>query len=798
MSEDQWEDAFDTTNKVPRDVTDTDERLSRPNLLEMDKKKAAQRMFREWNQAHKELKGLKAQWKVNALHTKGYIGVKVLKQQDDNIAHVPTGSRPSTGLNKAARLCRRIRNVIFADPAKPEATPSSDMEDDRDRAEFSTRVLEDECSEGKLDFNLTAGDAFQLGADYGSGFVRFWVDETGGGWQPKDIMALPYAETEDDPLTPQMDPETGLLMDGEPFLRYVREDGALTDDRDEAEKIWFPRLRDELLTSKHVQFIPSICRDLWEADGARIGAMVPLGTVKKVFPDLMKMKEEDLMELLDGKPDQHKELLAPSKRGKGESENIDEKTVFVLTEFHVGCAEYPKGAYLVALGEDHLEVQEEWYDEDEGRPLDIPLTQFAHVFEDDNPYSAGSMQFLGPAQEILATADGAKLEHLDKFKHRKTFLSMGGTLQPAQMQAQVDYLNILPGTEPKYEDLPDFPRVAEKMSLEIRDEMDDESGLQQGGQGVETPSVQSGKHAQTIVAQAHVNIADLIQNAERGLVRGWRIMLQLIRAYYTQPQRVKWVGEDGNYKEREWVGTDLGSTIDVRIQKGSFTQMTPVQKAMELERYAALGEFSPISPQEFKHLLVARVGGLTGLQDDPHRLRARRQVTEWQKGPPESWSPPVQDASGQMVDPNTGQPFNPLSGIFKVRAIDEDPSVAMVRAYELGRSIAGVKFTQWQPQWQAVLEAAYHHARQAAGIVTLAEQQQAAQAQAAQALQPDQIKQQMEGQRQQSETERANIKAGSELQKTEMQTEAEQAKTKIHAQTELMKVQAAQGFRGQQ
>jgi len=47
---------------------------------------------------------------------------------------------------------------------------------------------------------------------------------------------------------------------------------------------------------------------------------------------------------------------------------------------------------------------------------------------------------------------------------------------------------------------------------------------------------------------------------------------------------------------------------------------------------------------------------------------------------------------------------------------DDEPQVAMLRVYELGRALASTKFHKWPPAWQQGLAASYQAARQAAQI----------------------------------------------------------------------------------
>lgn len=747
MSSDQWDGLEDQGNRVDgishtgREGRDTDELF--PNLLTMDKDALAKRLLADWNASNRHVKSIKEQWKVNRARAKGFTGVALIKQQDENRAYIPVGARQSiAGMNKAARLKRRLRATMFADEAKPDAVPSSDEDEDRDSAEMSTRVLEDLTSEGNLHLHQAMGDGFDLGSDYGSGFLRFWVDEQGGGNVPEEIEATPAATSAQQPFVP--DPITGQMV---PTLRYVMPDGTLTDEPGQANRIWLPKIRMELLTGRHVRFLPHTTRDLWEADGVMVGAMVPLSAVLQMFPALADLPEDKRGEITQGRPEDFKDLMPVNKRETGREQ---ERYVFVLSRYHVQSPEYPKGAYIIAVGNGYVVHRGVWFDEENDKPLDIPLTQIAQYHEEDNPYHQGLMELLGPGNEVRSLVLGSFLEHLDKFLNRRVFLPLNSVLRPEQLQMPTGgVLQVNPGGAPAYEELPDFPSIAEKMYTITTADLDDESGLQEAAQGLAPDTVKSGIHAQQIVEQVIVGLSELRQNVQRAYVRAWRILLQLVRAYYTVPQKLRWVGEDGRYKVEEWTGSDLGTTQDVRLARGTFTQLSPVHKAnLALQYFQVVDEQGNrlLSLSDVQHLLTGNVGGYLGLRDDPHRNRVRRQISEFMEGPPQGWQPPPPQV---QVDPMTGQqrqvqPPDPvlqkLAGIWEPLPVDAEPMVARLRAEELGRALAGSRIRRFHPLWRQSLAQAYEQARAAAGIVTVQEQQQAM-------MQQQQAQQQAEAQK---------------------------------------------------
>jgi len=720
-----------------------DARAEGKTLLTMDEEMAGRAMVQEWEESRQFHRREMAQWQVNRARELGYIGVSIVKVQDENRAHIPLGSSPSGQvMNKAARLKRRLRSTLFADKPLPEATPATDADEDRDSAEIATRVLIDVTSEGKLDFSLKAGAAFDLGGNYGSGYIEFWVDEYKNGWVPQQVYVHPMADRLETAIGPEgeaLDPITGRKI-LEVTEKYVNKDGSLTADLDSEAvvRVWLPGLGLQCLTGKNVRPLPSTVDDIWEAEGLLIGRMVPWGQLRALVPELAELPEDELNAIVTYRPQHVKDIMPPGRKDHSHHGRMtDEMLVFVLKRWNVQCFEYPKAFYALVVGDGHVVERGPHYDEANEHPMDIPVTQFKQYEDEGNVHGVGIMTHLGPGFEARAVLHNAMFEHLDRFNRRKLFIPTTSMLTPEQLQSPTQtVISVMPNQEPSYEQVPDFPESTMTMEAKLDADMDDEAGLKSTAQALEAPSVKSGLHAQRILEQVNVILSDLKQNTERGLIRGYRVMLQLIRAHFDRSQQVRYLGADSAYKVDDFSGADLGSTQDVRLQRGSFTQLAPSAKAALAQAFTEAGFFNP---QELEGVITGNVGGMVGVQDNPHRLRVRRQIAEWVEGPPEDWKPPqpqVDPQTGQpAIDPQTGQPMQPepdpvLSKIFDMRASDEDQEIAMVREYELARAVAGSKFSEWPPEWQEGILQAYSVAFHAAGKMTIAEQQALAQQQA--------------------------------------------------------------------
>lgn len=740
-------------------------------LLKLKPAQAAKFAIKLWVAQDRTMNRRKTRWRANFLRRLGVQGVRLFRPDIDRnewSMWAPAGaSRTPPSVNKAARLCRRVEDNLFSDPAIPEAEPENESDEARAAAEFATRVLTQESSEAGLDLQRLARESFSKASTYGSGFRRYWVDPNGGGHRSRELLASKNATEvgngEDDPLK---DPTTGM-QDPNPIIRYVAHDGrTITDDAGKAQLIWVEKLKAEVLTGHHVRLIPETVNGIGDADGAMVAAFLQYAHVKARFPDaIKKLKPDQIRTMGKFRPERWRDLLpdwmidAPTgtKTPGDDDQNADadpipdDAFVFVLTLYYRATPQYPMGCYFVLGGDSQVLHRDTWIGEDaDGKvePLDIPIDQCRQFMEGhDDPYGTCLMDLLGGQNEIRNAQWASWIEHLDRFNQRKWFLPITSILQPKQMQQTTGtYLYVNPGGIPVAEDVPDYPKASIELLNLTTEEMNDESGLQQAAQGLETPEITSGVQANYTVEQANKALSEVHQNAMSMHVRGWRIMQQQIRCFYTTPRKLRFLGEDNGWKEKEWTGSDLGSTRDVAIQEGSFTMQTPSQKATVANQYAQAGL---LTHDQYQDVIRTQIQPLLALKDDPHLLRVRRQITTWKDGPSDELK--QQAAAAQAVQPPSGQPGTPpvpgaapgplpmggqpapdpllqaASQIFARLAIDVEPQIAQIRHNELARTMASGAFTKQPASWQTAYVNEYQAMRQAAGVMTLTEQSQSQQ-----------------------------------------------------------------------
>lgn len=735
----------DTDFEVPETYGDAEKDTDGTLLDEKNKTKVARQAMKLWESQNDRMRVKEEQWLVNEWRRTGYSNARLTKESDDLQdvrAWLPPNATPDTvaSVNKAATLCRRFTSLMFADPPVPEASPYSGEDEDIAAAEFTTRMLVDLQSASNLNDIKAHRRAFDRGHTFGSGFIRYFVEPKGGERVPIEVsagfnpgapgMGIPARRAEhiDDAIN---DPTTGMPWPNY-MERYVRPDGSLTDEPSEAATKRLPTMRSEVLTGRNVRLLPHTAEDVWEADGCQVVTFRTWGEIKATFPEMKRLSEERRNKLFNYKPKRSRYLMSAEqqKAWSRKPERIDDRLVLVLTTYYSTHADYPKGAYVVTLGNSETVVQEEWC---VGGPdgieicLPVPLTQHKMWEEgEDDAYATATMKIIGPGNEIRAHVIANLFDHYKRILNRKIFLPFSSTIQPRDLRLPGSFpIRMNPGGKPEYEDIPSFPADGMNLFSITSEEIENQVGLPQVAQGLESPQVQSGRHAQAIISQVHAGLAEIRQNIIDAYERACHIQTMLVRAFFDAPMRIGWVGEDGAYKEKQWRGADLRFTSDIRLAPGSLTMLSPVAKAQLAEHFAQLGL---IGADDLYDLEASNLGGILGIQDDPFVMRIRRQIAAWKDGPPDGWQPQFEQQP--VVDPATGQPMtNPITGQVQMETVqrmdpvtasiwtpvpaDMEPNVALKRLRELAKTMSSSRYLEQPPEWRWGIEQEFIRAKTA-------------------------------------------------------------------------------------
>jgi hypothetical protein len=683
--------------------------------------------------------------------------IRYTKDKDTDVSRplktwVPPGARSGARLpSKADDLCRKLVAQLNVDPPRPDVEPRPGDDREVEAGQFAARWLEVSGGESGRQDGAKLADALDAAMHSASGWL--WLrHRMHGQYAPVPMLAFPWAQTVEDALAPNPD-----ASGAEPTVRYVRPDGTLTDATAEAERQWVPTFDLVHIPDACVTMVPVTAPHISEADGAVVAWCSPWSEWQALYPDAVaQLTPEQIQQWAQWTPDDA-EALIPAVRGRrqareevmvGDQPDPD-LLLWGLHGWRKASPAYPKGAYVCATPV--FVARGVWEVEIEGpdglvdvRPMDLPLVQVRPARDTLSGDARGRamVDIFGPADDVRQAIWGGVLSHLDRILNPMMLLdSMSvGTVEDWTIRdGRPKFVPGLAQGGVQWENVPALSTTVLGVLERVSGEMDTASGLEQTAQGVQAPSVGSGKHAQMVIAQALVALGQASADYLGAHQRLWRLACQYAQKFLTVPQRLVFAAEDGDVRERWFRNVDFSGVRDVTIKRGTGTLMSPEQK----QQWVAVAQQQGwLPPEDAQQLIRSNASTQTTWSDTPHRHLILRQVTQWEQGPPDGWSLPA-----PQVDPQTGQPVpvaDPANP-FVPRPNDEEPTVAKMRHYELSRVMASAKYARMPQAWRAVLDAEYQRMAYAAGIVTVRqqyEQQQAAQqAQAQQDQQAEAAKQ---------------------------------------------------------
>jgi hypothetical protein len=598
--------------------------------------------------------------------------------------------------------------------------------------------------EGQLDLVTQLRRAESEACTYRRSYLMFYVDPAGTKI-PLQIEAHPAALTADAPFqgppiqTPQGMMPSPPLPPADAQLRFVRQDGTLTDQKAEAAWTWAPKLCVDRFDGRHVRFQPATAESIWEAAGVLVASFTAVRDLKRQFPDLFQSTEQrpaaEIEKLKRFPP--KAEMLRPgdTKKERSATEQLkgDDALIFTLRYYEKPNADYPDGFYGCVLGTEllaHRGPFKATMPDGTEEPLDLPLTEVQQW-----PGEC-VMDIVGAGNDLRAQQLVALLEHTDKVLNAKTYLpygSMVGEQEIVDNTRRIIPFN--PAGKPEFEQVPPLDQGIYQMWDATKTEMQEDVGLGATAENLTGGnSGNSGRAKFAIIGQAQVALTEPVQALEKAYTRACRIILQLVRGFFTKPQKLDFTRQDGSYRERRWTGMDLGSTKDVDLKPGTLSMLSKPQKTEQIIELVNAGV--QLDPTEVRDSLMGNYGPLVGLRENPFRLRITRQIALWEDGPPQGWQPPqpVQVGVDQMGQPVMGaDPNNALSQIWEPVAADQLPTVAPLRLTELAKAMSGAAYQRWPLPWRAGFDQEFARMQQMAGVMTIPQQQMLAAQQQAQA-----------------------------------------------------------------
>ena len=579
-------------------------------------------------------------------------------------------------------LCNKATEHLMIDFAEPDVQPANDSEQAQAAAQMAQRFLEENGGEAGTNDAQLFYNAIDKSLPCASSYIERWVDPTGGGSVPLQILAHPQAM---DPADPMRGPDGMPTTD--PILRYVTapEGGQFTDDPSAAAPQWQPKIRSTIWFREHIRVFPEDAT-VENAEKVLVMGYCTLGEAKRRWKSVAEFTPEALSSLCDWNPPRFLVLLPPFQQArwkltsgtdKEKQGSSDERIMFYYRVYVTGCPENPRGADVVMTGAQggqvlHRELLAATVEVDpqaamqgtaagpapapgavpseteaaprkkikEVRNMDIPITQVTPRADPDgrDPSGLSYMWLFSGATEYNAALETSFLEMLALWTHPDSYMPSTSPVQSyqiAESRASGQPIPILrPEDRPFYGNQPEIPAILINALDHNNQAVRSIASMDKAISGQEDKTKESGKALQIAVQQGQVGLSRMQGPVNTARARDARITIQLAMRDFKTPQTVRYVGEDGSYKAEEWTGVDFALVGNVRIKAGTGTLMAPDAKVQYLGNLRTAGL---ISPDEAAEAARPSFSGRLGLAEDPHRQYIERCVETWLDGPPEGW-----------------------------------------------------------------------------------------------------------------------------------------------------------------
>lgn len=560
--------------------------------------------------------------------------------------------------NKSWDLVNKATERLLVDFPAPDPSPLNDSEEAKNAADMAGRFLSQDASEDGTNDPAVFYQATDKALTCASSYVHVWTDPTGNGYVPLQIKAHPQAVSPDNPLIgPDGMPTTDYV------LRYVTADNQFTDQPAQAAPQWMPKLRTEIGGREHIRVFPETV-PVHAADKIVWIYYCTLGEAKRRWADTVgQMSPADLSALCDWTPPRYLVILPPFERArwqltvgddKQKSGSSDERLMFYYLVYQRSTPEYPKGAEVVVTGSQggivlhrdllaadvHVMSDDGTGEKQECRVMDIPIVQVTPRVDADDRDPSGThyIELFGGATEFAATLQMGYLEACDLILHSETYAPATSPVEGWQRQearASGDSIPVLNKDDvPFYPPQPPLPPNFLDVLEYGSNQQDSIASLDKPAQGSNDQQEVSGVSRDIAVQQSNIGLSRMGLAVNGSYGRYCRIKIQKVMRDFTVPQQLRWVGEDGAYKQEQWTGTDFALVGDVRIKAGTGTLMTPQAKVNYLSQVVGSGL---IGPDEAKDAARPTFAKDLGIPDNPHEQYIERCVTSWLQGPPPGW-----------------------------------------------------------------------------------------------------------------------------------------------------------------
>lgn len=623
----------------------------------------------------------------------------------------------------------------------------------------------------------------------------------------------------------------------DPVLRYVAEAEdplaaeaigvsakklVFTKNASEAVRQFVPKHRRKDLLRTQVMTVPRTA-NMPQAHSVIVMMWETVAEARRRFKLLDDMDAEQIKKLCSWRPKNWKAIVPEAMRPKEESDNGSESSLlFWYAQFCRSSEDYLDGAEVHVSGFEggtllKRDTMREDVELEDGTTVPVllrpPVAEFIALQDQadiGDPQGRPPIAAFESAGALWAHLYLSIIEVLDQGLHPNVYIPSTSTVTREDINRRdgTPIEILVPEDKPEYEKAYELPAFMPAIIQDVEEAMNSAAQTNETGRGLDSSYAISGEAKKVSLQTARTMLAQYWQNTVSGLIQSWQIVAEQAKAYMTVPQQVKLTGEDSAYKAKWFVGSDLIGATDMALAPGSGTMLQGREKVDWLLTMAGANpaKIQFLDLEIASELARASMSDDLGLPPNVHEEHINRQIADWvDDGPPQGWldaykanqqatkayqqqiqqltaqsvfggmdmATAQQQAQGQVQAPQ----LTPLYTPFEPRPNDEMPDVAKIRASKLSRLMSTVDYMRHGPEWATTVNDAFARAAQAAGIVTVRQQQEAQQQQVQAA------------QQQQAQVEANKLKLAQQKIQTDAETKA--AELAANAQSTDKQIAAA-------
>lgn len=290
---------------------------------------------------------------------------------------------------------------------------------------------------------------------------------------------------------------------------------------------------------------------------------------------------------------------------------------------------------------------------------DLPLVKFPGIRVPGQPYDSSVVEHALPMQKELNKTLSQIVEYKNLTVKPRVWAPTGSitTRLTSEPGALYEY-NPIGDHRPEIEQLPAIPPYIFEHLANIKESLQDVFYITDVTEGTVPPNVEAGVAIDLLQEMATDRLSPMLKLIEHSLAQAGQLLLMFAQKYYIEPRLMKLQGSGGSTQVKRFSQADIDGSISIRARVGSGLPRTRAGKQALILNLVDKGIMDP--SEAYKHLDLGDMAGVAKMlrSDEDMAFREHDKIIQGQPVNMISYSQAMEQAeSGQMTDPDTGQPI---------------------------------------------------------------------------------------------------------------------------------------------